>query len=86
MEQDLFDRGIIPTTIDWPDRSKNWYYAHRGNLSHEDRTLIFNETIRQKALRLIQNIEDAKAGKLKVDRENDELTLALKNPERPGYC
>lgn len=86
MEQDLFDQGIIQATIDWPDRSKNWYYAHGGNLSYEDGTLMFNETIRQKAKKLIQNIEDAEAVKLKVDRENDELTLVLGNPKHPGCC
>nr|TKW28387.1 hypothetical protein SEVIR_3G317300v2 [Setaria viridis] len=71
MEQDLFDRGI--------------YYAHGGNLSQEDETLMFNETIRQKAKRLIKNIEDAKVAKLKGDRENNELTLALGNPEHPEH-
>lgn len=46
MEQDLIDRGIVPATLDWPDRLKNWYYAHEGNLSQEDATLVFNKTIR----------------------------------------
>jgi hypothetical protein len=31
-------------------------------------------------------IEDVRAGRVKVDREIDELTMALKNPEYPGRC
>jgi hypothetical protein len=34
----------------------------------------------------MNKIEDVKAGKLKVDREMDELTMALGNPEHPGRC
>jgi hypothetical protein len=30
--------------------------------------------------------EDVKAGRLKVDREMDELTMALRNPEHLGRC
>ena len=28
MEHDLIDRGIRPTTWDWPDRSKWWLFAN----------------------------------------------------------
>jgi hypothetical protein len=31
-------------------------------------------------------IEDVRAGRVKVDREIDVLTMALKNPEHPGRC
>jgi hypothetical protein len=31
-------------------------------------------------------LEDVRAGRVKVDREIDELTMALKNPEHPGCC
>jgi hypothetical protein len=34
----------------------------------------------------MNKIEDVKAGRLKVDREMDELTMALGNPEHPGRC
>jgi hypothetical protein len=34
----------------------------------------------------MNKIEDVKAGRLKVDREMDELTLALGNPEHLGRC
>jgi hypothetical protein len=31
-------------------------------------------------------IEDVRASRVKVDREIDKLTMALKNPEHPGRC
>jgi hypothetical protein len=31
-------------------------------------------------------LEDVRAGRVKVDREIDELTMALKNPKHPGRC
>jgi hypothetical protein len=34
----------------------------------------------------MNKIEDVKAGRLKVDREMDELTMALRNPKHPGRC
>jgi hypothetical protein len=34
----------------------------------------------------MNKIEDVKAGRLKVDREMDELTMALGNLEHPGRC
>jgi hypothetical protein len=34
----------------------------------------------------LKTIYDVRAGRVKVDREIDELTMALKNPEHPGRC
>jgi hypothetical protein len=34
----------------------------------------------------MNKIEDVKAGRLNVDREMDELTMALGNPEHRGRC
>jgi hypothetical protein len=55
-------------------------------LNPDDGTLEFPPTLREKALELMKKIEDVKAGRLKVDREIDELTMALRNPEHPGRC
>jgi hypothetical protein len=55
-------------------------------LNPDDNTLEFPPTLREKALELMNKIEDVKAGRLKVDREMDELTMALGNPEHPGRC
>jgi hypothetical protein len=34
----------------------------------------------------LKTLEDVRAGRVKVDREIDELTMALKNHEHPGRC
>jgi hypothetical protein len=64
MEQDLIAKGIISTVFHWPERSKNWYYAHGGRLYPDDGTLEFPPTLREKALELMNKIEDDKAGRL----------------------
>jgi hypothetical protein len=55
-------------------------------LNPDDGTLEFPPTLREKALELMNKIEDVKGGRLKVDREMDEITMALGNPEHPGRC
>ena len=55
-------------------------------MNPEDGTLIIPPTLREKVEVIMQTIEDVKAGRIKVDREIDELTLALGNPEHPGRC
>jgi hypothetical protein len=67
MEQDLIAKGIISAVFHWPERSKNWYYAHGGRLNRDDGTLEFPPTLQDKALDLMNKIEDVKAGRLKVD-------------------
>jgi hypothetical protein len=86
MEQDLIAKGIISEVFHWPERSKNWYYVHGGRLNPDDGTLEFPPTLREKAFELMNKIEYVKAGRLKVDKEMDELTMALGNPEHPGRC
>jgi hypothetical protein len=86
MEQDLIAKGIISAVFHWPERSKNWYYVHGGRLNPDDGTLEFPPTLREKALELMKKIEDVKAGRLKVDKEMDELTMALGNLEHPRRC
>jgi hypothetical protein len=49
MEHDLLVRGITPVTINWPEHSRNWYYAHGGSLDPENGECIFSERIQQEA-------------------------------------
>jgi hypothetical protein len=86
MEEDLLAQGTIPAVIDWPELVKNWYYAHGGTINSEDGTLDYPPSLREAALEILKIIEDVRAGKVKVDREIDELTMALKNPKHPGRC
>jgi hypothetical protein len=86
MEEDLLAQGTIPTFYDWPVRVKNWYYAHGGTINSEDGSLDYPPSLREAALEILKTTEDVRAGRVKVDREMDELTMALKNPEHPGRC
>jgi hypothetical protein len=35
---------------------------------------------------MLKKIEDVRVGRVQVDREIEELIMALKNPKRPGHC
>jgi hypothetical protein len=55
-------------------------------LNLEVGTLEFPPTLREKALEILKIFEDVKEGRLKVDRDMDELTLELQFSEHPGRC
>ncbi len=84
LEADLIARGIEPAMANWPERSRNWFYAQGGSLNPGDGSLIFSDEIRDVARRLADAIEASTQGTLRPDREKDELTLALQNLEHPG--
>src|SRR5664279_304177 len=77
-------RGITPGTYGWPDRSKHWWYGHGGTLDPETGATIFREKIVIPSNALVKAMADAQAGLFRPERENDELTRALGNPEKPG--
>ena len=78
------DRGIRPATWEWPDRSKWWLFANGVTLNQTDGTLVVPRNMEEVACDLDTAIDEAKQGKFQPQRENDELTRALKNPEHPG--
>ena len=43
LEAEITAKGIIPETIEknWPQRAKNWFYAHGGSLDPDTGKLIF---------------------------------------------
>jgi hypothetical protein len=86
MEEDCLAQGTIPAVVDWPKRVKNWYYSHGGTINSEDGTLDYTPSLREITLEILKILEDVRAGRVKVDREIDVLTMALKNPEHPGRC
>ena len=49
-----------------------------------DGTLVVTGNMEEVARDLDTAIYEAKQGKFQPQRENDELTRALKNPEHPG--
>ncbi|WVZ97939.1 hypothetical protein U9M48_043438, partial [Paspalum notatum var. saurae] len=83
MEAELEQRGVKLVTANWPIRSKCWHYGNGGSLS-SDRTLIFNDKIKQAAERLVEAIDKSSKGEFVPEREKDELTWALENREHPG--
>jgi hypothetical protein len=86
MEEDLLAQGTVPAVVDWPERVKNCYYTHGGTINSEDGTLDYPPSLREAALEILKTVEDVRTGKVKVDREIDELTMALQNPEHLGHC
>ena len=87
-EAKLLDRGIIPQTADWPERSKFWLFAHGAGLDPQTGQIVakgkWKEKIEKVTKDLVAAIEKVRKGEYVPDRENDELTLALGNPEKVG--
>ena len=77
------DRGIRPVTWEWSDRSKWWLFANGVSLNPTDGTLVIPGNMEEVAHDLVTAIDEAKQGTFQPQRENDELTRALKNPEHP---
>jgi hypothetical protein len=48
-KKDLLAKGINLFSIDWPERSKNWFFAHGGSLDPETGELVVGGTIREAA-------------------------------------
>ena len=78
------DRGIRPATWDWPDRSKWWLFANGVTLNQLDGSLVVPEHMQEVSRDLVAAIDETQQGTFQPQRENDELTRALKNPEHPG--
>ena len=77
--------GITPATDNWSRRSRNWILAHGSSYDPQIGQLVHNnETIIVAHKDLVEAIKEVEEGKFNPDRENDELTKALKNKEHPG--
>ena len=84
-EAALIAKGITPATADWPDRSKQWFYGHGGSLDPQTgQCIIGKKQIEKASEELVKAITDVRKGTFQPERENDELTRALGNPEHPG--
>ena len=84
-ENDLVDKGIEPETINWPDRCRTWFFGAGGTLDPVSGKCVWtDEQMRIPVKRLQHYVDAAQQGTFIPDRENDELTMALENPEHPG--
>ena len=84
-ENDLLDKGIEPETMNWPDRWRTWFFGAGGTLDPVSGTCRWTDEQLAIPVKKIQHyIDAAQQGTFVPDRENDELTMALGNPEHPG--
>ena len=83
-EQEMEDAGVTPVTRSWPPRCRTWFYAHGGALDPKIGLVSKKASLKGAEQKLLDAIEDARKGVFMPNRENDELTRALGNPEHPG--
>ena len=83
-ERQMIDAGVTPVTLSWPPRCRNWFYGHGGKQDPGIGEVIEKASLKGADKELLAAIKDAKLGVFLPDRENDEFTRALKNPEHPG--
>ena len=84
MEADLRAKGITLGTEGWPERAKHWWYGHGGSLDLETGMCKHRKKKITPTATLFQAMTDAADRLYRVNRENDELTHALGNPEHTG--
>lgn len=77
--------GITPTVEGWSQTLRNFLLAHGSSYDPKTGQLIHNtETIIVDYKNLVEAIKQVQEGSFHPDRENDELTKALKNKEHSG--
>jgi hypothetical protein len=84
MENELRNKEITLGTEGWPERDKHWWYRHGGSLDLAIWECVYQKQTFTPIAKLIKAMEDAQAGLIRVDRENDKMTHALRNPEHTG--
>jgi hypothetical protein len=84
MEGELRTKGITLGTEGWPERAKHGCYGHGGSLDPTTGECVHQKKTFTPTAKLDKAMEDAQAGLIRVDRENDEMTHALGNPEHTG--
>jgi hypothetical protein len=83
-EQELIDRGLVLEFLDWPEHAKHWFFAHGGHLDPETEKVMYGECIQAVAERFYQARSVAQSGEWQPNRDKDEQTYALRNPEHGG--
>ena len=83
-EEKMIAAGVTPATLGWPDRCRTWFCAHGGKLDPKTGEIMVQASLKEASVALIGAIEAARTGAFQPERENDELTRALGNPEHLG--
>jgi len=87
LEAPFLADGITPEPLEWIGRARSWFYGHGGTLDAQGKA-IYNQKHKDNPQLPINDIrsavQDVAEGRFVPDRENDELTRALKNDEHKG--
>src|SRR4051812_23294964 len=83
-EKKMLDAGVTPVTIYFPLRCRNWFFGHGGKLDTKTGKVVIKASLKGADQAILDAIADARNGIFVPERENDELSRALKNPEHPG--
>ena len=85
IEDEMRSQGVVPETDEWETRWRNYVLGHGAGYNMETGELIQKKEQIEKPLKALKTtIKEAQEGRFKADRENDELTKALENPEHTG--
>ena len=87
-EQELISKGIAPEPIreEWELRARNWFLGHGSTYDETTGDLLCPDGIRVPRQKWLEVVKEIREGTRKFipDRENDLLTVALGNREKPG--
>ena len=84
-KNDLLEKGIEPETMNWPDRCRTWFFGAGGTLDPVSGKCHWTDEQLQIPVKNLRHyIDAAQRGTFLPNREKDELTMALGNPEHPG--
>ena len=88
LKPEMKAKGLTPETEKVPERAGNFLMAHGMTLEKETGELVLRDPTKKAVLTPFDDLKKAvaevEAGTFIPDRENDELTKALRNPEKGG--
>ena len=88
LKAEIKAKGLTPETEKVPERAGNFVMAHGMTLEKETGELVLRDPTKKAVLTPFDDLKKAvaevEAGTFIPDRENDELTKALGNPEKGG--
>lgn len=83
-ESDLINRGIRPESVDWPDRSRRWFFGHGGKIDEQTGNVIYGPVLRELYERIKFALAESAQGRFRPRREKDELSYAIGTLEHCG--
>lgn len=84
LEQELVAKGVVPETINWNTRTKQWFFGHGGSIDPESGKVTYGKRIEEAHQRLMHILNEKAKGSFVPEREKDELSYAIGTVERGG--